>query len=332
MSYIESFAGADSGTCGEAGIYSGVEAEALAARAAGRTGKHGLTWMPLGEMLVAEMCADAQVRHARVPYERARTPSFYLYLQLDGEGIARQDGRQATLNNGDFVLCDGTRHFEVSLAAPGRMLVLNIPTAKLRRHIACPESLVATAVDATGGVCGLLSGLLRQFWGYCRQPIDVAGAEQVAVAILELLGAAYAQVPRTHAERSSRGTAHRIRIINYIHAHLYDPDLTPAQIAKACRITTRYLHYLFSDGDETVARYILKRRLEACSQALLADSQRGRTVTAIAFDHGFNSATHFGRVFRSHFGMTPREFRARGSGQRRCARPSSEVVGAAARC
>ncbi|HEV7138815.1 MAG TPA: helix-turn-helix domain-containing protein, partial [Steroidobacteraceae bacterium] len=118
------------------------------------------------------------------------------------------------------------------------------------------------------------------------------------------------QVPRTHAEHSSRGTAHRIRIINYIHAHLYDPDLTPAHIARACRITTRYLHYLFSDGEETVARYILARRLEASSQALLAQSQRGRTVTAIAFDYGFNSATHFGRVFRTQFGMTPRDYRA----------------------
>ncbi|EQD39030.1 AraC family transcriptional regulator, partial [mine drainage metagenome] len=97
----------------------------------------------------------------------------------------------------------------------------------------------------------------------------------------------------------------------YIHAHLYDSDLTPARIAVACRITARYVHYLFSSDRETVARYILRRRLEACSEALLADSQRGRTVTAIAFDHGFNSATHFGRVFRAYFGMTPRDYRAR---------------------
>jgi transcriptional regulator GlxA family with amidase domain len=32
-------------------------------------------------------------------------------------------------------------------------------------------------------------------------------------------------------------------------------------------------------------------------------------VTAIAFDYGFNSATHFGRVFRAKFGATPREYR-----------------------
>ncbi len=180
------------------------------------------------------------------------------------------------------------------------------------------------------GVCGLLSGFLRHYWLQCRYSLDGESAEQIAVAVLDVLGAAYAQVPRTHAERSSRGTAHRIRIINYIHAHLYDPELSPAQIAHACRITTRYLHYLFSDGEETVARYILVRRLEASSQALLADSLRGRTVTAIAFDHGFNSATHFGRVFRAHFGMTPREYRARAACERRPGRRDPASVPAAA--
>jgi AraC-like DNA-binding protein len=80
-------------------------------------------------------------------------------------------------------------------------------------------------------------------------------------------------------------------------------------------MTTRYLHHLFSDQDETVARYILRRRLEACSRALLSPSQRGRTVTAIAFDYGFNSPTHFGACsgqVRRHAARVPaREGRRR---------------------
>jgi len=37
--------------------------------------------------------------------------------------------------------------------------------------------------------------------------------------------------------------------------------------------------------------------------------QAGRSVTHIAFEHGFNSLPHFSRVFRSHFGITPSELR-----------------------
>jgi transcriptional regulator GlxA family with amidase domain len=66
---------------------------------------------------------------------------------------------------------------------------------------------------------------------------------------------------------------------------------------------------VFSDQEDTVARYILRRRLEECARSLQSSAHRNRSVTAIAFDHGFNSATHFGRVFRDKFNMTPREFR-----------------------
>jgi len=34
-----------------------------------------------------------------------------------------------------------------------------------------------------------------------------------------------------------------------------------------------------------------------------------RYLLGLAFDYGFNSPTHFGRVFRARFGMTPREYR-----------------------
>jgi AraC-like DNA-binding protein len=46
-----------------------------------------------------------------------------------------------------------------------------------------------------------------------------------------------------------------------------------------------------------------------CARALIAAPVRGRLVTEIAFDYGFNSLTHFGRVFRHQFGLTPSEYR-----------------------
>ena len=270
-----------------------------------------LAWSQLGDLLVTEIDSPEQACRVRASGARMYPPRLFVYLALAGEGSVDQDGREARLYSGDFTLCDGTRSYGVGCPRGTRMLVVGIPGARLHRHVACPELLAAEAMRAAGGVGALVSDLLRGYWGQCRHRLGAQAAEQMAAAVLELLGAAYAQVPRAHAGRCSRGAAHRIRILNYIHAHLYDSDLTPARIAAACQITARYVHYLFSDDRETVARYILRRRLEACAEALLADSQSGRTVTAVAFDHGFNSATHFGRVFRAHFGMTPREYRAR---------------------
>ena len=328
MTYIDSSAAAGARPCGTPAY----QAVPPALSRSDTAGRGQADWTGLGDVMVTEIASEAQARQARAAGARMHPPRCFVYLMLEGEGIARQDGREALLCGGDFTLCDGTRHYEISCPQGARLLVLGIPAEKLRRHIACPESLACIAMRAANGVNGLMSGFLRTYWRECRDSLAADSAERIAVAVLDLLGAAYAQVPRTHAECSSRGTAHRIRILNYIHAHLYDPELTPAQIAQACRITTRYLHYLFSDGEETVTRYILKRRLEACAQALLADSQRARTVTAIAFDHGFNSATHFGRVFRAQFGMTPREYRARAAAASRSARWDVVAVPAAAAC
>ena len=264
---------------------------------------------PLADLSLAEVGSDAQLRHHVRTQFASQRPLFFLQVQLEGESVNRQGGREASLKGGDFTLCDGTRHYEATFAGPARMLVLGVPEAKLRRHIACPESLVAVPMSGSHGVSGLLSRFLCGYWSDCSRELGAGAAERVSLAVLDLLGAAYADVPRPQSGPASLGSAHRIRIINYIESNLHDPDLTPTRIAEACKITPRYLHHLFSDQDETVARYILRRRLDACARALESGAQRGRTVTAIAFDHGFNSPTHFGRVFRAKFGVTPREYR-----------------------
>jgi AraC family transcriptional activator of tynA and feaB len=264
----------------------------------------------IGDMSLAEVYSDAQVvRHSRSHVARTKDAMFFLHLQLEGESTSRQDGRESHLRAGDFTLCDSTRRYEMVFSGANRMLVLGIPSGLLRRQVGCPESLAAIPMPGSRGASGLLSQLLRKYWNEYHQGLDEQTGARIAVAILDLIGAAYADLPQALGDRSSLGTAHRIRIINYIEAHLNDPELTPTRIAEACRMTARYLHHLFSDQDETVARYILRRRLEACSRALQSGSQRGRTVTAIAFDYGFNSPTHFGRVFRAKFNVTPREFR-----------------------
>jgi AraC-like DNA-binding protein len=264
----------------------------------------------IGDMMLADVYSEAQiVQHSRAHVARTRAPLFFVHLQLEGESISRQDGREAHLKAGDFTLCDSTRHYESVFPGPNRMLVLGVPDVHLRRHVANPECLVAIPIQGSAGVRGLFSRFLRHYWVECCRELEQSAATRVTTTILDLLGAAYAELPCSQSRRSSLASAHRIRIVNYIELHLHDPELTPTTIAAACKMTPRYMHHLSSDQDESVARYILRRRLEACARALLSDTQRGRTVTTIAFDHGFNSPTHFGRVFRAKFGATPREYR-----------------------
>ncbi|MGW2700506.1 helix-turn-helix domain-containing protein [Streptomyces sp. NPDC001340] len=99
------------------------------------------------------------------------------------------------------------------------------------------------------------------------------------------------------------------RIRRFIDLNLSDVELSPERIARAHHISVRYLHKLFADEGTTVGRRILLRRLEQCRREL-ADRSRGiRTIAAVAGHWGFASATHFSRVFRATYGMTPSEWR-----------------------
>jgi AraC family transcriptional activator of tynA and feaB len=276
-----------------------------------------LTRTKFGDMRLAEVYSDAQtVRHQRSHVARTRAAMFFLQMQLEGDSINRQDGREAKLGPGDFTLCDTMRPYEMQFEESNRMFVLGIPDTLLRRHLGSPESVVAVPMSGSSGLSGLLSQFLRDFWTRCRDDFDPIVVPRISRAILDLMASAYTTLPQAQSDRSSLATSHRIRIVNYIEAHLGDPDLTPMRVAEACKMTPRYLHHLFSEEEETVARYILRRRLEECSRALTIASQRGRTVTSIAFDFGFNSPTHFGRVLASTDGTTSR---AEGTLRRRSA-------------
>jgi AraC-like DNA-binding protein len=240
-------------------------------------------------------------------------PTFVMRLQIEGASQYLQYGRTAHLAPGDFTLCDGARPADVTIHGGAHILSIEIPDALLRKHIPCPESVVAISMRSDRGAPQLLFSLLAGLWSEIdgiAEPESVS--ERLAASTLQLMAAAYADVARLRPDHFSVTAAQRLRILNYIEANLNDTELTPSRIATACRITARYLHHLFKDQKITVSRYILQRRLEESATALIAPTQLGASVTAIALDHGFNSPTHFGRVFRAKYGVTPREYRRTG--------------------
>ena len=260
-------------------------------------------WLQVGGLRMQEVCAPV------VPADGITTPHFFLILQLEGHSQHRQEDRDAQLSCGDFTLYVSTRPYEVSHTAPGRFLKIVIPEDLMRRHLTSPDDVVAVRVTGTRGMPAVLSGFIRNFWAARHDSQDPAVARRMSYTLLDLIAAAYAVTPHARQERSTLVAAHRTRIMGYIEAHLRDPNLSPTTVAQACKITARYLHHLFTAESETVTQYIQRRRLEECARALIAAPVRARLMTEIAFDYGFNSLTHFGRVFRNQFGLTPSEYR-----------------------
>lgn len=116
------------------------------------------------------------------------------------------------------------------------------------------------------------------------------------------------------------------RAKGHIALRLRDPDLSIEGLGAAVGVSKRYLHKLFQAGaGDTLGRYILARRLDRCRDDLLNPALSAQSITAIAFNWGFNDASHFSHTFKRRFGVSPKAFRL-GGGERISDRPRARVA------
>jgi len=86
-----------------------------------------------------------------------------------------------------------------------------------------------------------------------------------------------------------------------------DNALCLATVAKAVNTSTFYFCKLFKRATGlTFTDYLARVRVEK-AKAMLLD--RNRRVSEVAYDVGFQSLTHFNRVFRKVAGQSPTQFR-----------------------
>lgn len=107
---------------------------------------------------------------------------------------------------------------------------------------------------------------------------------------------------------STSGTDTRVaRAIDYIEAHL-DEALSLADIASAACMSPSWLKSCFrATTGQTVWGYVRERRLERARQMLF---DRNLSLAQIAYDCGFSSHSHMTRLFRQHYGVSPKEMRS----------------------
>ncbi len=271
-----------------------------------------LTRVRIGDVWLVEVRQDAG--SLRIPASKAPRefgPMWTIQTVLEGECVERQWGRETHLKQGDFALYTSaaTKPYEAIHRAPVRTLVLAMPRHVLRRYLPRPEDVAAIAMPGDRGVSGFASTLLSQYWSRCRTESPAMMRPQVMHGILELVASSYTTLPEAGSWAPS-AASHRARAVAFIESHLLEPDLAPGRIADALKMTTRNLHYAFAHERETVSQYITRRRLEESVRVLITPEERW-TMSGIAHDFGFYSASQYGRAFRRIFGMTPGKYRHR---------------------
>jgi AraC-like DNA-binding protein len=264
----------------------------------------------IGDLRFVEFNSDsAVVRRSRAHIARSLEANYLIRFQLGSDSVCSQGGADVHLKPGDFSLCDSERPYQLAFARPVSILTLRVRKSVLQRYVGRPENLVSVPVSGSAGAGHLASRVIREIWQSADQALAPAVTPRVANVVLELIASAYLGVGRANVDRSCLSSAQRIRILDFIEQGLGDPDLSPTMVARALNISPRHVHRLFAHDGNTVARYILRRRLEKVRAALVDPLLAGLSLTHISSEYGFRSLPHFSRLFREEFGIAPREYR-----------------------
>jgi AraC-like DNA-binding protein len=264
----------------------------------------------LGYLRVSTIEADAQ-RTSRTPKHIARSSGAFVVVGVQTSGTATlvQDGRRTVVAEGDLMVYDTSRPYSLDYPERFTTRVIHMPRQVLGLADEDLHRVTGTAIGTREG----FGAVLRPFLGtlvasaHSYSPTVASG---LAAGVVDLFGTLVADRIRCGAAAPERGSGHLVaRVHEYIDRNLGDCALSPEAVAQAHHISVRYLHRLFEGEGVTVGRLIQRRRLEECARELARPGGTAPTVSAVAQRWGFVNPTHFSRVFRAAYGLSPREWR-----------------------
>ncbi|HEY1777187.1 MAG TPA: helix-turn-helix domain-containing protein [Solirubrobacteraceae bacterium] len=236
---------------------------------------------------------------------------LHLKILLRGRMQTAQGHRSDVLGPGDMTMYDTSQPAVFRADESFEAIVVRLPKETLGAHSAKMAAHTALRIP---GTCGLPRLAAQFFCGVAAGLADgtIAGDDvNVAERIIDLVRGVYAD--RIDADQPVRLRSRTELLLHakaYVETNLGDPCLAPAQIARACSISTRYLHRLFEQEGQTVSEWIRTERLHRCRHDLLDPAFADHTIIAIATRWGLPNLPHFSRLFRNAYGSSPREFRA----------------------
>jgi AraC-like DNA-binding protein len=247
----------------------------------------------------------------RTPSRIARASEDFVLVTLGTSGVNRvfQDGREAVVAAGQFVIYDTTRPYELRFDAGFSQTIFQMPRKLLQQRIGSFDTLTATTFAGDRPLERLAYEFLLSM-SKTIEHVDPATATRLLDQALDLVAMAFAdRMQQRSPDQSFHRSALLYRLKSYILTHLRDPELSMARAAAATGISPRYASDLMAAEQISFRSYVQMQRLERCKRDLSDPAQTARHVSDIAFAWGFNDLAHFSRIFKQRFGASPRDWR-----------------------
>jgi AraC family transcriptional regulator, positive regulator of tynA and feaB len=250
-----------------------------------------------------------RVSHTLTHAEHTSPDTMFLCYQLSGDILIVQNAREIHLDAGTLTLLDPRLPYDARFAPNSKTLVIKVPRRELRARIGRNRELIGRRVTAGMADDELALSIVAKLPSLAGTTASTT-AEMVSSHALDLIGVSIARTIGGTPVRVSNVKALWLgQIRSVVEARLADPDIDGQKVADIVGISARYVNAILAEQDSSLHRLILSRRLARCRNALEDPNQISRTIAEIAQGWGFSDMTHFGRCFRTAFGVSPRDYR-----------------------
>lgn len=259
-----------------------------------------------GEVVLTDiLLSEQRIRRNNQHISQLDKDCYYLQLVHRGKISVLQRGETHRSNAARGAIFSATEQYELYGHGEVRSFYLELPRDEFAQRFPRERIPVAASLNTAQGLgriatefCAALAAEESKLDDRVRAGLGNQLMDMLAFTLLTSEG----DMP---AAESSVRKARLRSVQQWIEAHIADPDLSPDRVAGANAMSVRYLHVLFEACEMSVSEWIRNRRLQLAYDGLARGD--GRSITSIAFDHGFNSSAHFSTIFRRKYGVSPRD-------------------------
>lgn len=234
---------------------------------------------------------------------------YFVGIPQSGSIMLRQAGSSFTINAAKGALFCASEPYDLRCDERFRSFWVEVPRQAFANRFTTAQPPLVSAFS-------LGSGLGRIAVEFCSAlasegaALDPQSRAKLGEQFMDLLALAVGgEAERQPSSEKSLRHARLRSVKAYIDAHLGDPNLSLAGIAKKNGISLRYLHQLFRLTDHSASEWLRLRRLQRCYDLLASPQFASQSITDIAYSMGFSSSSHFSNLFRDQFGVRPSDVR-----------------------
>lgn len=239
--------------------------------------------------------------------------SIMLFLKYSGNPYEiRHDGNSVSVKTGQGLIHRICGNLNTVSDAPANSAYLRLPSNIFGRLSASMNQRNFLVVPENLAPLQLLSRYISIL--QAQESMSHTMARLARDHLVDLSALVIGAVGDVRQQALGRGVmAARLEVAKeFINEALFDPLLNDEAVAKHLGVTPRYVRKLFEQaGEGGCSAYIKQQRLQAARRFLASPINSDKKIIDIALSCGFNDIGTFNRLFKSMFGVSPREMRQR---------------------